>query len=200
MRYQQQGYMFPIQVMLQPLDHFHIQMVGRFIHDQQRMLVLKANVNKCLRKCYPFALPAAQAAYRLLQVMDVQLPKISFTLASKLHAFSSSIRAECIGILATSSSYCSAAYLPLHPQQLHNLLSLKNRVIGMKNIFQNCFVLIKFWILFKQRNRYIFIDPNRSFIRLFPARLIFAAGYFCPRHCVPQAQFYHLHLYEMKYY
>jgi len=57
MGHQQQGHFFLVEIMLQPFYHLHVQVIGRFIHDQQHMLVLEADVDQGLGQRYPLALP-----------------------------------------------------------------------------------------------------------------------------------------------
>ena len=44
--------------MFQPFHHFHIEVVGRFVHDQQYVFVFKADIDQGFGQGYPFALSA----------------------------------------------------------------------------------------------------------------------------------------------
>src|SRR4051812_21741250 len=64
--------------MFQPLNHFNIEMVGGFIHNEQYMLVLKANVDKGFGKGNSFPLSSTQGADILREVMNIQFTEDLF--------------------------------------------------------------------------------------------------------------------------
>ena len=53
--------------MFQPLDHFHIEVISGFIHDEQIGLINEA---EC--QCHAFLLSPAQAFTELAQVVDFE--------------------------------------------------------------------------------------------------------------------------------
>ncbi len=71
MRHKQQGYFCRFQVLLQPFYHRDIQMVGRFIQDQQAASFIELCFYQRLCKCNPFLLAATQVAQFLIKLMQV---------------------------------------------------------------------------------------------------------------------------------
>ena len=140
MRNQQQCYFFLVQIMLQPFYHFNIQVVGRFIHYQQHMLVLKTDINQCFGKCHAFALAAAEV-YLLVVSDEYSVCPISVLLwLSKSHAPSSSIFT-----MASPMLICIVCFTG----RFIFFYGIDDRVVMMENIIQHCFVFIKLWVLFK---------------------------------------------------
>jgi hypothetical protein len=59
--------------MLEPFHHLDVEVVGRFVHDQQHVLVLEADVDEGAGEGHALFLSAGKCVHILLQVMDIEL-------------------------------------------------------------------------------------------------------------------------------
>ena len=150
---QQERDFFLVEIMLQPFDHVYVQVVGRFVHDQQHMLVLEADVDEGLGKGHPFTLSPGKGPCHLLQVMDIQFAE------DLLHL---GIEVPGIELVQQYNSICEFVHVPVVAGLLIGLDRVDNRVVMVENIVQDGFILDKDRFLLEKSDRNLLMDPDRT--------------------------------------
>src|SRR5215467_4074207 len=114
------------------------------------MLMFESDINKRFCKGNTFSLTPRKSVQGLLQMMNVQFSKDLFHFCIKIPGRK---------LIHFNNGIRQFAFIPFFTDSFIILNCIDDGMIMMKNIFKNCLILEKNRILFKQSDRYIFMNP-----------------------------------------
>jgi hypothetical protein len=157
---QQQGDILFAEIMFQPFHHLDIQVVGRLIHDQQHMLVLKPDVDQGPGQGHPFTLSAAEGIHPLVEIADLEPAEDLLYFGIKVPG-------------AQFVHFQDGIALPGMVIGFHGGLifadGVHDRVLVEKYVPQYRFLFVEIGFLFKQGDVDILVDPYLALVRMIGA-------------------------------